>query len=317
MKESFLPQYAAQAIISLEKTSKMLGTGSNPQAPAYGMMLAMTAALLRCAVHIILPINAEIYRENTKARARPTPDECESFVGIPAPVVALQYPWNIGSDQESGCLAPKRITLDIDEKQIFGTTLEKFRTPGLSDKSLVQIMSIYWEETARHWLLEKIMLHVAQPLVVTDVPSAARWGWLGAARCAMTGKFIEQESIDRVVLGAMAPDLTALTQCCHALRAGAHLEENTEQSSSRRRKFTRKGVGGFVYHVLKIPGQHTGYDKINSGTHASPRLHVRRAHIRKLPTGVLTFVRQCFVGDPNIGVVGKHYKMENRDEVAA
>lgn len=47
-----------------------------------------------------------------------------------------------------------------------------------------------------------------------------------------------------------------------------------------------------------------------TGAHDSPRFHVRRAHIRKLPTGVLTFVRQCFVGDPEKGVVGKHYKME-------
>lgn len=45
------------------------------------------------------------------------------------------------------------------------------------------------------------------------------------------------------------------------------------------------------------------------GSHATPRLHVRRGHIRHLPSGKLTWVRQCLVGNPDRGVVEKHYEI--------
>ena len=43
------------------------------------------------------------------------------------------------------------------------------------------------------------------------------------------------------------------------------------------------------------------------GTHAAPRLHMRRGHIRRLPTGKTTWVRQCAVGNANLGTVSKDY----------
>ncbi len=41
------------------------------------------------------------------------------------------------------------------------------------------------------------------------------------------------------------------------------------------------------------------------GTHASPRLHWRRGHIRHFTDGSITNVRPCLVGDPSLGEV-KH-----------
>lgn len=43
------------------------------------------------------------------------------------------------------------------------------------------------------------------------------------------------------------------------------------------------------------------------GSHATPRLHVRRGHVRALSSGKLTWVRQCLVGNPDRGVVEKDY----------
>ena len=313
----FLPQYAACAVLDLERIAKGRAI---PTAPMYPAACAAVAAMLRKAVHIILPPNAEIYRDNSSGGAIPNDDECESFIGVPAPVVALQYPWRPHipfETEEKCCGAPKRITLIVDEKQLFK------RPDGLSQEDApqgTQLYSIYFAEDGNLWLLERICLGVRQPLVVEKSLSARGpwdWGWLGMVRDTMSGEAILSDQIDLITLGNMRPDVTAVVQCCHGLRAGAQLTEHTEQSATRRRKFIRKGVGDFVYHVLKVPGQHSGDDKINSGTHASPRFHIRRAHIRKLPTGVLTFVRQCFVGDSNAGIVGKHYKMESIEEAAA
>jgi hypothetical protein len=64
----------------------------------------------------------------------------------------------------------------------------------------------------------------------------------------------------------------------------------------------------FSYHTLHISGE---YDKSepNGGTHASPRLHLRRGHIRKLANGSKVWVRQCLVGDKTKGIVGKDYSV--------
>lgn len=45
------------------------------------------------------------------------------------------------------------------------------------------------------------------------------------------------------------------------------------------------------------------------GTHSSPRLHWRRGHIRRLPSGDLTEVRACLVGSLAAGMVTHDYKV--------
>ncbi len=46
------------------------------------------------------------------------------------------------------------------------------------------------------------------------------------------------------------------------------------------------------------------------GGHASPRMHVRRGHIRRLETGKMTWVRPCVVGDPGRGAVSHSYVVQ-------
>ena len=44
------------------------------------------------------------------------------------------------------------------------------------------------------------------------------------------------------------------------------------------------------------------------GTHASPRQHLRRGHIRRLDTGNI-WVNACVVGDASNGIINKQYKV--------
>lgn len=45
------------------------------------------------------------------------------------------------------------------------------------------------------------------------------------------------------------------------------------------------------------------------GTHASPRLHDRRGHLRRLRSGKNVWVKACKVGDPTKGAVFHDYKI--------
>ena len=46
------------------------------------------------------------------------------------------------------------------------------------------------------------------------------------------------------------------------------------------------------------------------GTHASPRLHDRRGHLRRLTTGKNVWVKACKVGDASKGAIFHDYKIE-------
>ena len=78
--------------------------------------------------------------------------------------------------------------------------------------------------------------------------------------------------------------------------------------NARREKKGKAVIDSFW--TLEI--NNTIYQKTESkgGTHASPRLHTRRGHFRKLPNGGRTYVRSCKVGDSSHGLIDKDYKLK-------
>jgi hypothetical protein len=309
----FLPQFAAQAVIDLRHLAKQ--SFVRAQSKYYPIACEEVANLICDAVHVMLPANGEIYRDNPGGGAMPSKDECESFAGLPAPITCFEYPWTHRTHIKDGDLvASKRITLVCDGKQTDDGPIPA----GMV--ACATFFSVFYDEVLRSWALSDTSLVVAQPLVAAEGRNGRpdHWGVEAAARNLVTGEDLwlskvghptdQSISLMERIMGNYKADITAVIQCCHALRAGASFTERTEPSGSRRRKFARHDVGGFTYHVLRLP-QHAqnGSPLSMPGTHAPPRLHIRRAHIRKLQTGRLTFVRQCFVGSADAGVVHKTY----------
>lgn len=65
----------------------------------------------------------------------------------------------------------------------------------------------------------------------------------------------------------------------------------------------------FEYKVLTIDTQSTGSSQgAGKGTHASPRVHLRRGHIRRLIDKIV-WVNPCVVGDKSKGVIHKDYEV--------
>lgn len=63
----------------------------------------------------------------------------------------------------------------------------------------------------------------------------------------------------------------------------------------------------FSYYVLEIRGDEQTRTPDAGGTHASPRLHYRRGHVRRLRSGRKTWVRPAMVGDKSRGMIVKDY----------
>jgi hypothetical protein len=67
------------------------------------------------------------------------------------------------------------------------------------------------------------------------------------------------------------------------------------------------------YYILDcFLGEHQERGECARGSHSSPRFHVRRGHIRRLPDGRRTWVKQCTVGDASLGRIDKDYRVIRR-----
>ena len=107
----------------------------------------------------------------------------------------------------------------------------------------------------------------------------------------------------RGVLGAIGQWLMSLTPQTQAYRA----KERPSLINSKRRA-KGKPPALFDWHTVVIaPPPEPGPPK--GGTHASPRLHDRRGHWRKHPSGKQVWVKACKVGDAAKGVIFKDYKI--------
>lgn len=63
--------------------------------------------------------------------------------------------------------------------------------------------------------------------------------------------------------------------------------------------------------MLVIDTKATGTSNGGSGgSHASPRQHLRRGHIRRHPTAGNLWINSCVVGDPSKGVINKSYAVK-------
>ena len=65
----------------------------------------------------------------------------------------------------------------------------------------------------------------------------------------------------------------------------------------------------FSWHTVKIEPPKPKQEH-RGGTHATPRLHDRRGHLRRLANGKTCWVRACKVGDASKGVVFKDYEVK-------
>lgn len=239
---------------------------------------------LRSAVKINLPKNGEIYRKATDV---PTQDELDSVIP-PGSITAYQYDWDKKPDAEGTDKAPRRITLMLDYAE---------------DKNLLVLFSVYYVTTHKRWTFSHMMLYLDLPLRLDGVG--------GSFRNLVTDEYVNSNLPEtRQLIREFSTDLSIFIQFCHAVRAGASVEEERESSFVKLQRLRKAKIPNDSYYVLKLPHSRSG--KSGEGTHESPRLHFRRAHIRKLSGGNLTWVRSCLVGDAEKGIIHKDYKVERQ-----
>lgn len=102
----------------------------------------------------------------------------------------------------------------------------------------------------------------------------------------------------------VAADFLCLLSCANVKVTDAPVSRSKMQLEKSR--CHNKNRRFLVYKVLELPNS-SGDQGAATGTHASPRFHYRRGHIRRLASGRNTWVRMCAVGKAANGIVLKDY----------
>lgn len=112
----------------------------------------------------------------------------------------------------------------------------------------------------------------------------------------------------------MWPEIRALLQFLVVLNVRKGITK-TESKTTRSKIPTLAGRNtGYVYRVLDIDPDYVAPERSElGGTHASPRFHLRRAHLRHFTDGSMTLVRQARVGNPFLGIVEKDYRVKPKE----
>lgn len=81
-----------------------------------------------------------------------------------------------------------------------------------------------------------------------------------------------------------------------------------------RRLMHSKGIRGWQYRMVDVTAElmtKAARAAPQGGTHASPRWHLRRAHLRRLKNGKVVAIRSCEVGTTEHGGIVKDYQLED------
>jgi hypothetical protein len=112
-----------------------------------------------------------------------------------------------------------------------------------------------------------------------------------------------KEADAQTVLGFVSAWYSALSKTCTGY------VPFVKPTFTNQRKIAQGKIPAYDWHTVVVkPAQAKAEPQ--GGTHAPPRLHDRRGHLRRLRSGKNVWVRPCKVGDPSIGAVFKDYEVQ-------
>jgi hypothetical protein len=116
------------------------------------------------------------------------------------------------------------------------------------------------------------------------------------------GETIKEDEA-QMILGFVSAWLASLN------RRGEAYVPSVAKTFTNQRKIAQGKTPTYDWHTVAIePAQ--AKRESQGGTHASPRAHDRRGHLRRLRSGKIVWVRDCRVGNAALGAVFKDYEVK-------
>lgn len=163
------------------------------------------------------------------------------------------------------------------------------------DNEGVFITSVYWNTDCRSWVPCNcgLLMNSTGIKAVPMTPEIARqYG----PEVALTDLQMEMQSVV-MLMSALA--------CTNVKTA------QVQPSAAVNKKRTIMHKSPIRTHHILVLGSETTNSGAETGTHASPRVHLRRGHVRRLEAKNV-WVNACVVGDKSRGVTTKDYSVKAR-----
>lgn len=322
--------YSTQAIESLE----MSASNFLDHMPETARNISRVANLLRSAVKFVLPDNGELF--NDQLRALP------AVFRLPYPVTAAEFDITTGTLGD-GPLALRGANLDRSTKRIalaveitdenfeqFSWMISEDKYDVLVQDGSIAIIPVYYIAEKATWAIPPLGLVIpsrksepkpnftqnTKDLYDGTMPKSTKELPLEAHT---TDLMPEQANAIEQEKGVSFVFATAQQDCHDECIAILGLVEvlacanvNTETLPAPKflnaKRMAKGKVPFFEFKVLTLDLEENSKSspKDTRSTHASPRVHLRRGHIRRLPDRSI-FVRAAVVGDKNRGVIMKDY----------
>lgn len=323
--------YSTQAIEALEKNA----SNFLPDMPNTAKNILNVARLLRQAVKFILPDNGELFDDGL--RALPT------VFRLPFPIIAAEFQITTG-DLGDGPLVARGEILDRSTKRIalaieinadnfdqYTWMLSQEKYDSLTEDGGIAIIPIYYVASKNVWAIPPLGLvipsHKIDPQPNLYANAESMYGENLPAKIKTlplevhtTDLMPEQASIIEMEKGLPFVFATAHQDTHDELRAIMSLVEvlacsnvKTENLAAPKlinsKRIGKGKVPFYEYKVLTLDLQQVNQLASNvGGTHASPKIHLRRGHIRRLAQKSI-WVNAAVVGNKSQGVVIKNYSI--------
>jgi hypothetical protein len=275
--------------------------------------------LLGEAQHFLLPAGGRILDHEGKMEAKYAP-----LCHLPFPITAFEFQSSPSPRRDNSTLSTKRIALCVDSSEL---NKRKIFPAGEDEWGCMSIFSL---DDFRMWAVPPFMLMINRSETVTATKELLQ---LSAAYIEEEREFdssvrcVGKPGDEYMSIGLarfpgaehypaaaarcdMRDEVTAAIQACAALACSNMGRQTLPASAALNEKRQHSGKEPFVsYHILDVAGDRpVRGESTGSGSHNSPRQHLRRGHIRRLDETRVTWVTSCVVGTH--GKVIKDYRVQ-------
>lgn len=229
------------------------------------------------------------------------------------PFIQSTMRWMVQADLDPTEMQWFDISGTLDQTSVDQNWLHKYRPPF--EKCMV-----VWQGTSKTGQTYEFMMIVAGTDPEEGITLSVHKGPLGQMKRRLPlmvyvldngmvryGPVDENEVVSEVdantILAVVGKWYQLLAQGCSAYKP------NVRQTFTNRRKISEGKTPTYDWTTvyIKSPAQRS---ESQGGTHASPRLHDRRGHLRRLKNGKNVWVKACKVGDAIKGAVWHDYEIK-------
>lgn len=219
-----------------------------------------------------------------------------------------QYSWVLGNSKNAVCFDIG----NVEDVVSLSIVPELFRSPypciwleGQNRDGIIGILCC--EVGDQKWnvaVANKLRGAVWQLVCVLDVFVQG-----SQLRCRELAMFCGEESKNDLAYEYGAQSINLLGSFLMAINCvNTSLIENSAPIHLNKKRIAKGKQPLFSYWTLHLPsGSNSNSDA--GGTHSSPRLHLRRGHIRQHRPGKYSWVSACIVGNKSSGMVVKDYEV--------